>query len=109
MRAELNVATLELAGGVAERAQQALRQRLDPASGGDDRLGWPLGAAPDAAEIAATLLDTPALDGIEHLTLIELVAAGVEAPWPATLNPDELAVLADDGFDFKYLLPRLTA
>ena len=109
VRAELNVATLELAGGVAERAQQALRQRLDPASGGDDRLGWPLGAAPDAAEVAATLIDTPALDGIEHLTLIELVAAGVEAPWPATLNPDELAVLADDGFDFKYLLPRLTA
>ena len=108
VRAELSVATLELAGGVAERAQQALRQRLDPASGGDDRLGWPLGAAPDEGEIAATLIDTPALDGIEHLTLIELVATGAEAPWPAALNADELAVLAEDGFDFKYLLPKLT-
>ena len=108
VRAELRVASLDVAGAVAAAASQALRQHLDPATGADDGLGWPLGAAPDRREIAATLVDTPALAGIETLDLFEITAGGAEAPWPATLNADELAVLAADGIDFAYLLPTVT-
>ena len=108
VRAELRVASLDVAGAVAAAASQSLRQHLDPATGADDGLGWPLGAAPDAREIAATLVDTPSLDGIETLALLEITAGGAEAPWPATLNADELAVLAADGIDFSYLLPTVT-
>ena len=105
VRAELRVASLDVAGAVADAASQALRQHLDPATGADDGLGWPLGAAPDKRELAAALIDTPALDGIETLDLFEITAGGAEAPWPATLDADELAVLAADGIAFTYLLP----
>lgn len=108
VRAELRVASLDVAGAVAEAASQVLRLHLDPATGADDGLGWPLGAAPDAREIAATLVDTPALDGIETLDLFEITPDGAEASWPTSLNADELAVLAADGIAFTYLLPTVT-
>ncbi len=108
VRAELRVASLDVAGAVAEAVKRALQRHLDPATGGDDGLGWPLGASPDARDLAATLIDTPALDGIETLTLLEITASGGQAPWPATLNADELAVLADDGLEFSYRLVGAT-
>lgn len=103
VHAELRVASLDVAGAVANRAKQALQQRLDPATGADDGLGWPLGTSPDAREIAATLIDIEGLDGIAALALFEATARG-EAPWPATLAADELALLADDGLAFTYQL-----
>ncbi len=101
VQAALRVASLDIAGAVADRAKQALQQRFDPATGADDGLGWPLGSAPDAREVAAALIDIEGLDGIDELTLLEASAAG-ETAWPATLAADELAVLPDDGLDFSY-------
>jgi len=108
VHAELRVASLDVAGAVAERAKQALQQRFDSATGADDGLGWPLGASPDAREIAETLIDIEGLDGIAALTLFEATASG-EAPWPATLAVDELALLPDDGLAFTYQLIGVAA
>ena len=66
------------------------------------------GDSPDASEVEATLIDTPALDGIERLRLLEITPTG-EAPWPATLQDDELAVLPEDGLDFTYGLVEASA
>jgi hypothetical protein len=101
VQARLRVATLDVAGGVRAAATAALRRYFDPAGGADDGAGWPFGASPDARSIAAVLVDTPDLDGIDALALLEMTPQGL-APWPATLVDDELAVLNDDGFDFSY-------
>lgn len=105
VRARLTVASLDVAGAVATLASAALRARLDPAVGGDDGLGWPIGVAPDAGTIEATLIDVANLDGIAAIDLVEISDTG-ERSWPATLAHDELAVLPADGFAFTYRLPE---
>lgn len=103
VRAQLRVASLDAAGAVANAAKALLKARFDPATGADDGRGWPLGESPDDHEVEATLIDTPDLDGIDKLNLVEITPIG-EQPWPVTLQDDELAVLPDDGLDFTYTL-----
>lgn len=105
VRATLRLRSLDVAGKVAEDAKAALRRRFDSAAGGDDGQGWPLGRAPDEREIAATLVDIADLQGIEGLRIV----AADRSPWHGTLRANELAVLADDGFDFSYALPQAVA
>jgi hypothetical protein len=105
VRATLRLRSLDVAGKVAEDAKAALRRRFDSATGGDDGQGWPLGHAPDEREIAATLVDIADLQGIDGLRIV----AADGSPWHGTLRANELAVLADDGFDFSYALSQAVA
>ncbi len=104
IRAQLRVGSLDVAGAVGDHAKRALRVRFDPAHGGDGS-GWPLGRAPDEREIAACLIDTPDLEGIERIELLEAVDGG-ERPWTRTLRSHELAWLEDDGVALAFALPK---
>jgi hypothetical protein len=69
VRAELTIRIdhLSSVSGVKDECVRRLRALLDPATGGLDRRGWPLGAVPSIVDLSAQL------DGIEHLE--ELVSA----------------------------------
>ncbi|BBU33474.1 hypothetical protein BTHE68_72080 (plasmid) [Burkholderia sp. THE68] len=95
VRLALRAGTLDVAGSIATWVKDALRKRFDPAVDGACR--WPLGVRPGEDDIAGMLLDAPDLQGIVTIALSEVIEGGGEAPWPAQLAPDELALLADDG------------
>lgn len=84
---------LGLSGQLEAKAYQRIEQLLDPASGGLDQQGWPLGCAPSEADIAAALDD---LGNGCGLTSVEIRDAdGKHAPAP--LARDELVTLAPKG------------
>jgi hypothetical protein len=69
---------------------------FDPAAGGGDKDGWPLGANPSEDDIALALVDTQDLEGLGQVTLREVTPDGVERPWPDAVRRDELVMLDDD-------------
>lgn len=107
IRATLRVPALDTAGRVAQRAHDALAAYFDPAHGGDDGHGWPLGRAPAVDDVAARLIDLEGLEGIDDLALFERSSRGDE-PLTGPLGPDELARLAHDGIAFRYALVGVT-
>jgi hypothetical protein len=94
------VDVIESSGPVSAAAQTALTGLLDPASGGHDGLGWPIGAAPSDTDIAAALDDIDHLEGIESpsITRADGTALG-------TLAATDLVRLATDGLTLNVVLP----
>jgi hypothetical protein len=93
----LRVASLDDAGAVARVARRRIVALFDTATGGVEGGGWPLGANPGEADIAAGLADVPRLQGIAAVELHEIGADGSARPWPAALKGSELPWLAQDG------------
>jgi hypothetical protein len=93
----LRVASLDDAGAVAREARRRIAALFDSATGGVEGGGWPLGANPGEADIAAGLADVPRLQGIAAVELHEIGPDGGARPWPAALKGSELPWLAQDG------------
>ena len=104
----LLVPGLDVAGDVARSAKGRLAQLFDTATGGADQQGWRLGENPTEGDVAYALIDLPDLHSIEGVTLFELQGRRTERPWPASLNPDELAVLASDPVRIEFLTSEVT-
>jgi hypothetical protein len=89
----LDVDALAYSGQLAADAAGAVSTLLHPAHGGLDGQGWPLGALPGEAEIAAVLGELAHLRGIAAVTLVGSDGNAIVPP----LAPHQLAVLAPDG------------
>ena len=89
----VRVSSIELSGGVALAATQAITGLFDPATGGFDNQGWPLGILPTETDIAAVLADIPNLLDIDDPLTLTLTASGVAV---TTALPQDLPV-ADPG------------
>jgi len=96
LTAALTVESLDVGGTVDAAARSALEQLLDPATGGVEGSGWPLGAMPAEADVMAVLVGIDGLVGVTSLVLSDVDAAGVLHAPPRVLAADELAVLAPD-------------
>jgi hypothetical protein len=100
---KLQVPGLDVAGDVAQETKRRLADLFDTAIGGVEQEGWLLGENPTEGDIAYALIDLPDLDSIERVTLYELEGRRIEQPWPASLKPDELAVLASDPVQIEFV------
>jgi hypothetical protein len=95
----LVVDAIESSGQVAKDARDRLAALLDPATGGHDGLGWPLGDMPSDTDIAAKLV------GIAHLeSILPSTIARLDGQALAPLKPFELVRLAPDGITVDALL-----
>jgi hypothetical protein len=83
MALELTVSDLANAGAVAKEAIRRVGALLDPATGGIEGYGWPLGAVPDEADVAECLI------GIAELVDV----ANVQITSSVPLRPIELFVV----------------
>lgn len=92
----LSVADLDDAGRVAGAARAALAALFDPALGGVDGRGWPLGALPRDDDVAYALADVADLESIDEIGLAFVDALGQPQAWPGRLPADALAVLGQD-------------
>jgi hypothetical protein len=96
VEAALTVENFGIGGTVDAAARGALEQLLDPASGGVDGRGWPLGAMPGDADMMAVLDGIDGLVGVASLVVSDIGDGGkLQAP-PRAFAADELAVLAPD-------------
>jgi hypothetical protein len=95
LRLVLATSSLDYGGQVANAATAAVRAMFDPATGGADGQGWPLGETPVASDVAGCLLDLPHLDSIVEVAVLDTGTDGSTQPAPAALRPHELAVLGD--------------
>ncbi|WP_167238647.1 hypothetical protein [Massilia genomosp. 1] len=100
----LRVATLGGSGQLANYAKAALSAFFDPASGGLEREGWPLGADPLDDDVALALLDAPGLEGIERVSFEEIGPDGAAAPWREAVRPHQLVMLAEDGLRIELII-----
>lgn len=102
MDLELEVATLDHAGAVAQEVKWRLTALFDTAIGGVDKEGWALGENPTEGDITLALIDAPRLDSIAGLGLREDQREGREGAWPETIRANELVMLADDPVRFHF-------
>lgn len=100
----LRVASLAGSGALAKHAKRSLARFFDPAQGGLEREGWPIGATPAEDDIALALLDAPGLEGIDQIAFSEIDDDGVAAPWQARMRADQLAVLAPDPVRIAFVI-----
>jgi hypothetical protein len=97
LTAALTVESLDVGGTVDAAARSALEQLLDPATGGVDGGGWPLGTMPGEADVMAVLVGIDGLVGVTSLVFSDVDATGaLRPPPPRVFAADELAVLAPD-------------
>ncbi len=99
---QLRVEALDQAGALGRYVKERLADFFDTTTGGIDRDGWALGLSPSEDDIAFALLDAPYLDSIEDVTLREMASDESEGPWPDTLKPTELAMLAKDPIRIQF-------
>lgn len=92
----LQVETLDNAGALTDFVKQQLAAFFDTATGGVDKDGWPLGANPNEADIALTLIDAPFLESITDVDLREITADGQVLPSLDKVKANEIVMLADD-------------
>ena len=101
MELKLRVETLDHAGPLTDAVKKRLAGFFDTATGGVDGDGWPLGIAPTEDDIALALLDTPDLDGIANVMLVE----SSDAP----LKETELVMLDADPVRIEFETAEVTA
>ena len=106
---DLLVASLDVAGDVSRSVEQRIRALFDTATGGANKEGWALGDNPSEEDIALALIDTRRLEGIESVTLREVLAGGTERPWTATMKRDELAMLDKDALRLGFQVVEVIA
>jgi hypothetical protein len=92
----LTVESLDVGGTIDTAARAALGRLFDPATGGVDGAGWPLGAMPTAADVMAVLVGVDGLVEVTSLTFFDVDDAGAETTPMRGFAADELAVLLPD-------------
>jgi hypothetical protein len=96
LTAALTVESLDVGGTVDAAARTALEKLLDPATGGVDGRGWPLGTMPGEADVMAVLVEVDGLVGVTSLVFSDVDTTGALHTPPRVFAADELAVLAPD-------------
>jgi hypothetical protein len=101
----LGVLGLEHVGGVEEAVKSRIAALFDPAAGGIDGSGWPLGAAPRGDDIAVVLQDTANLESISSVSFRAIADDRTEQAFDGVVQPDELIALAQEPvrFDFQVI------
>jgi hypothetical protein len=100
----LAVDSASATGSVAEGASRRVAALLDPAAGGLDGLGWPLGAIPVDTDVAAALDGVAHLEDVAGVTLQSVTPEGASAPMPTALGARDLVVLAPDGLSIDFTI-----
>lgn len=79
----LVIDAIEDSGDVATAVQQAIENLLDPAIGGHDGVGWPLGQAPSETDISAALIGIPHVETVTSIvvTTLDGTPVGAMKPW----------------------------
>jgi hypothetical protein len=98
----LRVTSLDNAAALSDTVERRLVSFFDTSSGGVAGDGWPLGANPSEDDIAYALVDAPYLESIKNVALREIASDGSDQPWPRTLKPNELAMLAADPLRIQF-------
>jgi hypothetical protein len=106
---QLRTETLDYAGDLLRDVKARLASFFDTATGGAERLGWPLGVNPSEEDVALALIDIPHLDSIEDVGLREIVGDEEEQPWPSSLKRHEIALLADDSVRIQFETAEMLA
>jgi hypothetical protein len=105
----LRIEDLDYAGDVSNSAVKSLTALFDTATGGVTKDGWALGDSPTDIDIAIALTDTPRLEAIENVTLVEVGDQDSESPWPQSLGPNELVMPAADPVRIQFTVPEAVA
>jgi hypothetical protein len=105
----LHIEDLDYAGDVGKSAVESLTSLFDTATGGVTGDGWALGESPTDTDIAVALTDTPRLEAIEGVTLVEVIEQNSERPWSITPGPNELVMLAKDPVRIRFTVPEVAA
>lgn len=100
----LNIGSLEDSGSVSEEATSRIQQLLDPATGGFDGQGWPLGEWPDRSDLAARLIDIARLEEI-----VDIGLAVTNQATPTTPTPLDLPQVKSEDIHFDLRVPSLEA
>jgi hypothetical protein len=98
----LAIDSIEASGSVSGDVTTKIRELLDPATGGFDSYGWPLGEWPDNADIAAQLSEVDSLEEILEIKL-EFFNQGASVTQTAV----DLPRLAPEGIHFDIHVPSL--
>jgi len=93
----LAVRSIEFSGGIDLEATNRIVNLLDPMTGGLDSQGWPLGALPTEADVAAILIDTPNLEALESVTITASDGTAVE-----TARPEDLPVVSAENISVQF-------
>jgi hypothetical protein len=92
----LTVRSIEFSGEVDQWATKRIVSLLDPATGGLDNQGWPLGLLPTESDIAAAVDDIPNLEAIEGVTIMATFnSAAVQIVRPEDLpvtSPEDIRI-----------------
>jgi hypothetical protein len=86
----LDIEAIEVSGEVSQAVAATIISLFDPATGGLDQQGWPLGVLPTETDIAGALADVPDLLAIETISLQLTVTPGGSAV--KTALPEDLPV-----------------
>jgi hypothetical protein len=88
---------VEHSGSVCADAEGRVRALLDPATGGLDGVGWPLGRLPSDDDIAAAIADMPHLAEVREVSLRAVSPDGALGAVPERLSPTQLVQVSVDG------------
>lgn len=94
---QLTITAVEFSGAAAKDAADRIQRLLDPAIGGHDETGWPLGQVPEETDIAATLAGTEHVEGIDACSVQRLNPDGGLEDLHPPLRPAQLLNLVPDG------------
>jgi hypothetical protein len=92
----LRVESLDRAAALSKSVNERLTAFFDTGTGGLHGRGWPLGTSPSDDDVVLALSEATYLDGIVDVRLREVDRHGDRQPWPETLKPTEIAMLAPD-------------
>jgi hypothetical protein len=92
----VTIRDLDASGEIRRAIVLGLQRLLDPALGGLDGRGFPLGQVPADAEIAASLLDIDDIDSLDRLSLERVDEQGAALQLSAALGPQDLAWIVPD-------------
>ncbi|MFP3643368.1 baseplate J/gp47 family protein [Paraburkholderia sp. SIMBA_054] len=98
----LRVATLDIAGTVADRVQAAVKDLFDPATGGFDQNGWPIGVGPSEDDVGACLVAAQPPIPFDEVIAVTFTLTGREDAVNALNVPaDGLPLLEAGGVDIQ--------
>jgi hypothetical protein len=105
----LAITAIERSGTVGREIAKRLAALLDPATGGLDGAGWPLGARLEPYEVSAALDGVPDLETILRMDIARQNDDRSVTPLDARLGPADLLVLGPDSLEFEFAVAETEA
>jgi hypothetical protein len=98
MQLMLTIRSVEFSGSVDQDVTDRIVNLLDPATGGLDQQGWPLGTLPTETDIAAALIGTPNLEAVESVT----ISASFNNSVVQTARPEDLPIVSPEDIQVQF-------